>query len=271
MSEEDLAVEAQAFVAKKTGKCSVRIGEEIGGKELGKQVVKDIADGVAICTMTPDAGGLTNYRECSQLLGLADGGTTSIEGYKEFTIAFRSDNGWMHVKLHGIAHALLLSYNFISLPSFALKGPTYTRNKYEATLKLKGGRTVHIPLIGKLSRQYEYRPEAKGRVLDTACAVIAPGQVKAHTTPTDINTFHCTYGLTHEGLLKKTAEQQGVNLSGELHECRGCSIAKGPRKPIARSTYTRADKELQRSVSWFKWEDDRTKYRGKMVHTHCAR
>ena len=40
-------------------------------------------------------------------------------------------------------------------------------------------------------------------------------------------------------MLKK--EQQGVNPSGELHECRGCSMAKGPRKPIARSTHTGAD------------------------------
>ena len=32
-------------------------------------------------------------------------------------------------------------------------------------------------------------------------------------------------------LLNKTAEQQRVNLSGELHECRGCSPAKGLWKP----------------------------------------
>ena len=41
-------------------------------------------------------------------------------------------------------------------------------------------------------------------------------------------------------------KQQGVNLSGELHECRGYSRAKGLQKPIARSTHTRADKKLQR-------------------------
>ena len=51
-------------------------------------------------------------------------------------------------------------------------------------------------------------------MVDTACAVITPGHAKAPTTPTDINTFHCTYGHTHEGLLKKTTEQQGVKLSG---------------------------------------------------------
>ena len=39
MSEADLAVEAQAFVMKGTGKCSVMVREEVGGGELGKQVV----------------------------------------------------------------------------------------------------------------------------------------------------------------------------------------------------------------------------------------
>ena len=94
MSEEDLAVEARAFVAKETGKCSVMVKEEVGGRELGKQV----ADSVATCNMMPDADGLTNYRECSRILSLTNGGT-SIVGYDELTLAFRSDNGWMHVKL----------------------------------------------------------------------------------------------------------------------------------------------------------------------------
>ena len=65
MSEEDLAVEAQAFIAKETGKCRVMVGEEIGGGELDKQVVQYIANGAATCSMAPDADGLTNYRECS--------------------------------------------------------------------------------------------------------------------------------------------------------------------------------------------------------------
>ena len=146
----------------------------------------------------------------------------------------------MHAKLHHVAHAPLLSYNPISLPSLALKGHTYAGDKDHVTLKLKGGETVHFPPIRKRYRQYGYRPEAKGRVVDTSCAVNAPRQAKAPTTPTGINTFHCTYGHTHKVLLKETAEQQDVNLSGELHECRGCSMTKGLRKPIARSTNTRA-------------------------------
>ena len=47
MSEEDLAMEAQAFIAKETGKCRVAVGEEVGGGELGKQVMQYIADSAA--------------------------------------------------------------------------------------------------------------------------------------------------------------------------------------------------------------------------------
>ena len=147
----------------------------------------------------------------------------------------------MHVKLHDVAYTLLLSYNLLSLPYLALEGHTYTGDKDGVTLKLKGGKTVHFPLIGKLCRQYEYRPEAKSRVVDTSCAIIASRQTKAPTTPTDINISQCAYGHTHEMLLKKTVEQQGVNLSRELHECRRCSMAKELWKSTARLTNTRAD------------------------------
>ena len=91
MSEEDVAVEAQAYVAKQTGKCRMMVGEEVGGGELGKQVMQYIADSAATSNMTPDADGLTNYRECSGPLGLANGGTTSIAGYGDLTVAFRSE------------------------------------------------------------------------------------------------------------------------------------------------------------------------------------
>ena len=60
ISEEDLAVEAQAFVAKETGKCRVMVEEEVEGGELGKQVMQYIVDSAATCNMTPDADGLIN-------------------------------------------------------------------------------------------------------------------------------------------------------------------------------------------------------------------
>ena len=109
MSEEDVAVDAQAFVAKETRKCSVRVGEEVGCGELNKQIVQHIADSAATCNMTPDADDLANYRDCSRPLVIANGGATSIAGYGDFTVAFCSDNGWVHVNLHGVAHTPLLS------------------------------------------------------------------------------------------------------------------------------------------------------------------
>ena len=195
--------------------------------------------------MTPDADGLTNYRECSQPLGLANEGITSNAGYGVLTVYFCSDNGWVHVKPQDVAHAYTVELQPHIACILELKGHTYVGEKDRVTLKLNGGKTVHFPLIEKIYRQYRYRLEAKGGVVDTDCAVTAPGQAKASITPTDTNTFHCTYGHTHKVLLKKTAKQQGVNLNGEFHECRRCSMAKGLRKPIARSTHTRADKKLQ--------------------------
>ena len=237
--EEDLAVEAQAFAVSEAGKCSVTIGDAVGGVALDKQVMHYIADSAATCNMTPNSDGLTCYRECSRPLGLANGEEITIVGYGDLTVDFRTNHGWVRVEMNDVAHVPQLSYNLISLPSMAQKGHTYTGDKDGVTLELKGGKTVFFPLVGKLCRLYGYRPKAANNMVDTACAVIAPGKTKTPTTPTDINIPHCTFGDTHEVLLKK--EQQGVNPSGELHECRGCSMAKGPRKPITRSTHTGAD------------------------------
>ena len=216
----------KVFAANATGKCSLKIDEEVGDGELDKQVAQYIADRRASCHLTPDADGLTNYRECSRPLGLADRRKISIAGYGDLTVAFRSNGSWVHVKLHDVAHAPLLSYNLISLTSLAQNGHLSAVEESGITLKLKEGGTVQLPLIGKLCRQYGYRPEATGRMVDTVCAVTAPGQAKAPTTPTDINLFHGIYGRTREALLNQTAKQQGLSFSGELHECRGAQWQK---------------------------------------------
>ena len=222
------------------------IGEEVGDGELDKKATQYIADSGATGHLTPDADGLTNYRECRRTLGLADRRKISIAGYGGLTVAIRSNDSWVHVKLHDVAHTPLLSHNLVLLTYLAQEGHPSALEESGVTLRLKGGVVVQFPIVEKLCRQYGYRPEATGRMVDTACAVIAPGQAKAPTTPTGINLFHCTYDHTHEALLKQTAQQQGVSLRGELHECWGCSMAKGLRKPIARSTDTRADKKVER-------------------------
>ena len=50
MLEEDITVEAQAFVAKETGKCRLMVGKKVGGGGIGKQVMQYIADIAATCS-----------------------------------------------------------------------------------------------------------------------------------------------------------------------------------------------------------------------------
>ena len=91
VSEEDLAVESQAFAATEAGKCNAAIDDRVGGEALDKQAVQYIADSAARCNMTPDADGLTNYRECSKPLGLANGEEISIVGYGDLTVNLTTD------------------------------------------------------------------------------------------------------------------------------------------------------------------------------------
>ena len=79
---------------------------------------------------------------------------------------------------------------------------------------------------------------------DTAFrATIAPGVKPPNfNMDVDMNDFHCSFGHVHDELLRETAKQRNVNLTGTLRECQGCSIAKGRAKPIATTTGTRAVK-----------------------------
>ena len=78
---------------------------------------------------------------------------------------------------------------------------------------------------------------------DSACATIAPAVKPPNMdTEVDINEFHCYFGHGHKELLLETAKQRGITLTGDLQEGEGCSMAKGRRKPTAKTTKNRADK-----------------------------
>lgn len=62
----------------------------------------------------------------------------------------------------------------------------------------------------------------------------------------DTNDFHIAHAHTHEGALKTTAKKMGANLGGEMHECKGYSIAKGFCVSIPKNTDNRAVKMLPR-------------------------
>ena len=84
-------------------------------------------------------------------------------------------------------------------------------------------------------------------LIENANAVFAPGpELSNRGTPVDINAFHAAHAHAHKGALRKTAKQMGVALKGELHECKGCSMAKGIRMPVPSKTHGRAAKRLFR-------------------------
>ena len=60
----------------------------------------------------------------------------------------------------------------------------------------------------------------------TAAAVLAPGKrpftVGKHEKMVDINHFHFSSGHLSERLLRETARQHGITLTGVLQPCGGC-------------------------------------------------
>ena len=150
------------FVVKETGKFRVIVGEEVGGGELRKQIVQytGIADSAATCNMTPDADDLTNYRECRRLLGLANGGASSIAGYGDITVAFRSDNGWVHVKLYDVAHTAELQPHLASI--FGTQRPHVCRRQRQGNYRAEGGGGRTFPLDCKTLPPVRVPPRGEG-------------------------------------------------------------------------------------------------------------
>ena len=98
--------------------------------------------------------------------------------------------------------------------------------------------TVNNPSLGKLDQMQGYRARS-----DNACATIVL-VVKPHDidTEVDIYEFHCSFGHVHKELILETTKLRGVTLMGELQECEIYSMSKGRRKPLAKTTKSRADK-----------------------------
>ena len=60
-------------------------------------------------------------------------------------------------------------------------------------------------------------------------------------TKMGVNEFHNIYGHASESLLRATAKRLGVELTGKMHACTGCSMAKAYRKGIAHETKCRSE------------------------------
>ena len=77
-----------------------------------------------------------------------------------------------------------------------------------------------------------------------ATAVLVPGVRRF--TEMDINFFHVCNAHAHEGLLRETAKQQGVKLTGTLVTCSGYVQAKGKHASVPTTTSSRMAHPLQR-------------------------
>ena len=257
--EGDGSAQASAFKVEETGECGTGSTWQVGDEAW-------ICDSGASTHMTPSADCMLNYRECNLKLRIADGSTRSIEGYGDVRFVFRSGNDLVQVLLTNVAHVPDLRYHLFSLPTLVKNGHTFEGRPSGIVVRLKSEKSIVFPLSGNLYSLYGYRIDEGG---ENACAVLAPGQ-QPNKSVIDINDYHCAAGHSHEVLLRKTAEQQGIALEGNLLECRGCSMAKGLRKSIKQSTHTRAGKKLGRvfvDLSGPKVVVSRQ----EAVHSHCAR
>ena len=94
-----------------------------------------------------------------------------------------------------------------------------------------------VQFLGKTSR-----PACR---IDTplAAAALIPGPLK-HGKEVDINHLHVSLAHAHASVLKETAKQHGIRLTGELVSCSACSRAKGHRAPTPHHATRRATHPL---------------------------
>ena len=217
----------------------LRIKEGIGC-EVG-ELDSWISDDGASLHMTSSHDSMTNYRKCSGIVKTAGGDVRPIEGGGDIFVRFLSHSEAFDIQLLNVAFVPQLSHNLLSLQQFTAAHHTYFGTKNGVELQFKSGRTLQARTFGRTNVLRGYRITRNG---DKAFrATIAPGVEPPNCNmDVDINDFHCSFGHGNEGLLRETAKQRNINLTGTLRECQGCSIAKGRAKPISTTTGTRAVK-----------------------------
>ncbi|CAM9933068.1 unnamed protein product [Sphacelaria rigidula] len=200
-----------------------------GGQEVW------IADSAATCRMIRSRDCMHDYEPCSDCsVTAANSQKAPILGFGTILLSIGSGEDKLTVSIRRVAHMPDFDINLFSLQSVV------------KLLFEKDGRNDVVTATPRSlpsicsSKTHQSDPDESAR------AVLAPGKMPVDRNQVDINSFHQSHGHLHEGLLPETAKQLGVRLVGKLHECKGCSMAKGLRKPIPTSTTTRAAKPFER-------------------------
>ena len=177
-----------------------------------------IADSGASCHMTHDGTRMYNARPPPpgrETITIGDRRRISVEYV-----------GNMDVIFHGKSDQRITLIDVAYVPDLGF-------NLYETRCTLLG----EVQFLGKTSR-----PACR---IDTplAAAALIPGPLK-HGKEVDINHLHVSLAHAHASVLKATAKQHGIRLTGELVSCSACSRAKGHRAPTPHHATRRATHPL---------------------------
>ena len=95
-----------------------------------------------------------------------------------------------------------------------------------------------VQFVGKTPSRPECRIGTR-----LAAAALTPGSIK-HGKEVDINHLHISLAHAHANVLKATAKQHGIHLTGELVSYSACSRAKGHQAPTPHPATRRATQPL---------------------------
>ncbi|CAN0486929.1 unnamed protein product, partial [Scytosiphon promiscuus] len=98
-----------------------------------------ILDSGASCTMFTSDDGFVNYRECDKRVRVAGKRELPIVGQGDVTIAFRSEQGRVRLKLRDVFHVPQLGYNLISFRGVMAAGHNVENSFVKITIFLKDG------------------------------------------------------------------------------------------------------------------------------------
>ena len=79
-----------------------------------------------------------------------------------------------------------------------------------------------------------------------ATATIALAKVPVHMYSMDNNDMYVSYAHAHPGIWHETAKQLGFRLTGNFRACGGCTMSKGKRQPLRKTSLYRSEGPLQR-------------------------
>ena len=220
-----------------------------GGEEVW------ISDSAASCHMSPSKDCMYDYEACTgRSVTVANSQRSPILGFGKLLLSTGSGDDQLNFTVSRVAHVPDLDVNLFSLQSvvidhglpisFTRKGTVITLPSGKELIFEKDGRNDIVTATRRLPSTISSTQQSDSH--ESARAVLAPGKMSIDRNQADINLFHQSHGHLHEGLLRETAKQQGVTLIGKLHECKGCYMAEGLRKPIPTSPDTRAVKPFER-------------------------